>query len=216
MNILAVDTCFGRCSVAILQDGQPSGLLIEETPWKQAETIVPMIVELLRKSCTDYKKIQLIAVTIGPGSFTGTRIGLAAVKGISMASKIKLVGITSTEAIAFAFLRKNKVSGQELQVLIDARRGQYYSQSFFIGSDVPSAIDKISMLDIDDVKNSKNRTIVCNSEIESGNFFSNFTFTAEDVALLASKKSFQDSEFINISPLYIRPPDAKLPKQKHA
>jgi len=91
-----------------------------------AEAVVPMVASVMADSGLRYDQLDAIAVTIGPGTFTGIRIGLAAARGLALASSRPMVGITTLEAIAHG-AQANKRS---VLVLLDARKGQLYAQLF--------------------------------------------------------------------------------------
>lgn len=124
MIILALDTCCSRCSVAIFKEQSCIQYLIEETPHKQAEVAVPMIEKALTQAGLDHKDIDYIAATIGPGSFTGIRIGISALQGINQVLKKPTVGISTLETMTFLTDEK------EVVTTLGAGRGQFYCQRF--------------------------------------------------------------------------------------
>ena len=121
MKILSVDTSSSNCAVALLEDNN----LIDENSLNNGKThsenLMPLIAELLERNNIELKNIDLIAVSIGPGSFTGIRIGIASVKAIAEVHNIKIVGVTSLETLAkIDNSEKNKIC------LLDARNNQVY------------------------------------------------------------------------------------------
>src|SRR5690606_4397524 len=111
MNILAFDTCFGACSAAMLwHDATPSGeggaagsrivWRYEEMATGHAERLIPMIDEVLRESGQSLKTLDAIAVTEGPGTFTGIRVGVAAARGLALATALPIRATTSLHVIA--------------------------------------------------------------------------------------------------------------------
>ena len=88
MKILAFDTALNACSVAIADDGQVLAHTHEKRRRGHAETLLPMIEDEMKKAGITYEDLDLLAVTVGPGTFTGLRIGLAAARGISIASRV--------------------------------------------------------------------------------------------------------------------------------
>lgn len=91
-----------------------------------SETLLPMIKRVMGDSRFD--DLSAIAVTVGPGSFTGVRIGVATVKGLAFAADIPCIPVSSLEAVAYNFLGENAV----VSVVMDARRQQYYNALFEI------------------------------------------------------------------------------------
>ncbi len=106
------------CSLPCCERGSVD-TLVEEMAQGQAERIFPAIAELLARNATDYADLARIAVTTGPGSFTGLRIGLSAARGLGLALDIPVIGVPSLFAISLA------VAGPSA-VLLDARRGEAY------------------------------------------------------------------------------------------
>jgi tRNA threonylcarbamoyladenosine biosynthesis protein TsaB len=97
-------------------------------PRGQAERLVPMVEEVRAEAGLAWSAIDLICVTVGPGSFTGVRIGLAAAQGFALACDLPILGVTTLEALACA-----APPDRAVLAAIDARRGQLYAQAFAPG-----------------------------------------------------------------------------------
>lgn len=123
MPLLAIDTAAPRLQLALLA-GERAETIVEDMPQGQAERIFPAIDELLGRSGIAYKDLKRIAVTTGPGSFTGLRIGLSAARGLGLALRIPVVGVPSLLALSLP------VRCNEAAVLLDARRDEAYFQAF--------------------------------------------------------------------------------------
>ena len=95
----------------------------------QAEALLPMVNEAMRAAGREISALDLIAVTIGPGSFTGIRVGLAAARGIALAARLPLIGVSSFEA-AGATVPKAVLGGRCLLVALESRRADLYVQLF--------------------------------------------------------------------------------------
>lgn len=130
MKILAVDTALAACSAAIYDSEIQKVLAAGFRPMAtgQAEAIGPMVRDLIKQSGTEFSALHRIAATVGPGTFTGLRIGLAFARGLGLALGLPVVGITTLKAIA-ANVASNPCA-LPIAVLIDARRGNVYSQVF--------------------------------------------------------------------------------------
>ncbi|MEO6396216.1 MAG: tRNA (adenosine(37)-N6)-threonylcarbamoyltransferase complex dimerization subunit type 1 TsaB [Devosia sp.] len=122
--LLAIDTAAPRLQLALLGNDRVD-TLIEDMPTGQAERIFPAIAELLARAGVTYADLTRIAVTTGPGSFTGLRIGLSAARGLGLALGIPVVGIGSLQAISLS-----APSRTPLAVLLDARRNESYFERF--------------------------------------------------------------------------------------
>jgi len=123
MKILAVDTATKSCSVAIV-DGD--ALLAEETvvaTQTHSKHLMEMVDAVIKKAGLTISDVDCFAVTKGPGSFTGLRIGISSVKGMAAASGKPIVGISTLDALAFPF----SMSSYLICPLIDAYRGEVYT-----------------------------------------------------------------------------------------
>ncbi|MBI1179081.1 MAG: tRNA (adenosine(37)-N6)-threonylcarbamoyltransferase complex dimerization subunit type 1 TsaB, partial [Alphaproteobacteria bacterium] len=129
MRVLAFDTALGAGSVAVVADGSCLARRDEPRPRALAERLLPMIEETLAEAGLGYGDLDLIAVTVGPGTFAGLRIGVAAARGLSLATGVPAAGVTSLEALAFAAL-PDLGEGETVVAAVDGRRGQLYRQAF--------------------------------------------------------------------------------------
>ena len=121
--LLAIDTAAPRLQLALLDANGRVETLLEDMATGQAERLFPALDELLARSGVTYKDLSRIAVTTGPGSFTGLRIGLSAARGLALALNIPVVGIPSLLALSLT-------GTGPLAVLLDAKRGEAYVQLF--------------------------------------------------------------------------------------
>lgn len=135
MNILGLDTCFDACSVALdLGDKGCVASRFEGMATGHAERLVPMISEVIAEAGVPFEALDRIAVTCGPGTFTGTRIGVAAARGLAMAASKPLVTATSlwvmAEEIADGLASSDLEVEPEILIATDARREEVYCQHF--------------------------------------------------------------------------------------
>ncbi len=121
--LLAIDTAAPRLQLALL-DGEAADTLVEDMAQGQAERIFPAIGELLGRNRLGYADLGRIAVTTGPGSFTGLRIGLSAARGLGLALGVPVIGVPSLVALSLA------AQCRPAAVLLDARREEAYFQAF--------------------------------------------------------------------------------------
>jgi tRNA threonylcarbamoyladenosine biosynthesis protein TsaB len=127
MKILSLDTTMAACSAAVVdtQHSLPLAAAYQTMERGHAEALAPMVADVLDKSGVSITEIQRIAVTNGPGSFTGVRIGLSFARGIGLACGIPVIGIDSLSAIAAGF-----APNTPLLVASDARNGDVFAASF--------------------------------------------------------------------------------------
>ncbi len=127
MLILALETATERASAALVSDAEVRAAWEAETAGDLCCQFVPHIAELLERSDADFGELNLIAVGLGPGSFTSLRIGLATAKGIALSRGVPLVGISSLAAMAWQ--GRHRFAGLLCPVL-DARRGDLYAAGY--------------------------------------------------------------------------------------
>jgi tRNA threonylcarbamoyladenosine biosynthesis protein TsaB len=141
--LLAIDTAAPRLALAVLRDGDRVDTLIEDMATGQAERLFSAIDELFARTGIAYADLTRIAVTTGPGSFTGLRIGLSAARGLALALNIPVVGVPSLFALSL------NAQCDPVGVLLDARRGEAYVQTFS-GPGIP--IREAAILPMDEAR----------------------------------------------------------------
>jgi tRNA threonylcarbamoyladenosine biosynthesis protein TsaB len=136
MNMLAIDTCFGAVSAAVCRV-EAVGLhelaeVYEVRATGHAERLMPIIEETLTRSGVGLRDIARLAVSVGPGSFTGVRVGVAAARALSLATGKPVVGVTSLSAMAHEARQQlgDAARGRLLIAAVDARGGMVYVQLF--------------------------------------------------------------------------------------
>jgi tRNA threonylcarbamoyl adenosine modification protein YeaZ len=131
MRVLAVDTALEACSCAILDTERSPALVARKSEAMtrgHAEALVPMVSAMMEESGTDFSGIDRFAVTVGPGSFTGLRVGIAAARGFALAAQKPLVGLSTLSALAAPHIAENDAAST--LVAIDARHDRVYLQLF--------------------------------------------------------------------------------------
>lgn len=99
MNILALDSALGACSAAVLSGGAVRARAYAAMQTGQAEALMPMAERVMAESGLAFGELDAVAATVGPGTFTGVRIGLAAARGLALALRIPGIGVTTLEAV---------------------------------------------------------------------------------------------------------------------
>ena len=124
MLILASDTSGPSVSVALWQDGRLLGEMMQNIGLTHSVTYLPLVENMLRQCKKDIAEVDLFAVTVGPGSFTGIRIGISAVKAMAYAAQKPAVGVSTLEAMAWPYR-----CCPDLLVcpMLDARNGRVYA-----------------------------------------------------------------------------------------
>lgn len=212
MLTLAFDTTASCFSIALLDDQK---VLAQNTIFesgKQSELLIPEIEKILREAKIWYQNLNLIAATNGPGSFTGSRIGLTAARTLKASTKLPLILVTSCEVIAYKY---RKQSGK-IFVALDAAMDEFFCAEFFAENGKITQVAEPQLTTLEDLSKilPKEKFFLCGSGkklINPKDF--NFTMSNEDdfieanlVALLALEK-FQNGEVSeNLDPLYLRAP----------
>ena len=130
MRVLAIDTALEACAAAVLDIARPDAIVHETLPMARghAEALMPLIERVMKSAALTFDQIDRIAVTTGPGSFTGLRVGIAAARGIALAARKPAIGL-STLATFAAPLIADDDSGPVVAA-IDARHDHVYLQVF--------------------------------------------------------------------------------------
>ena len=133
MNILALDTTLGACSAAVALSGKGKPRFFSAYELRErehAEVIMAMIEKVMHEAGLAFDALDAIAVTVGPGSFTGVRVGVAAARGLALATGHPLIGVTSLEVMARQALDRLDKTPGTLAIALDARRGEVYLALF--------------------------------------------------------------------------------------
>jgi tRNA threonylcarbamoyladenosine biosynthesis protein TsaB len=124
MRLLAADTALGACSVAVLESGKVRARAFELMARGHAEALAPMAEQVMRAAGIEFKALDRLGVTTGPGTFTGQRVGLAFMRGLALTLRRPLVGVTTLDAMAEEALER---TGAIFAIACsDARRGEIY------------------------------------------------------------------------------------------
>lgn len=137
MIVLGIDTCLGACAAAVLSDGDVLALRSEPMTRGHQERLAPLVREVMDQAGVAFEALGRVGVTVGPGSFTGLRVGLAFAKGLGAALDVPVAGVGALAALA------EPVAGSVIAA-IDAKRGQVYLQAFADGAPV-SAPDVLAV-----------------------------------------------------------------------
>jgi tRNA threonylcarbamoyl adenosine modification protein YeaZ len=186
--LLAIDTAAPRLALALLLEGDRVVTLVEDMPTGQAERLFPALGDLLSGNRATFAELGRIAVTTGPGSFTGLRIGLSAARGLGLALGIPVLGVPSLTALSLG------AQCDPVAVLLDARRDEAYVQSFS-GPAMP--IGEPALLPMDEAR----RRVPVGARL--------VTSPLVDIAALARFAATADPALYPPEATYIRDADAK-------
>lgn len=222
--ILALDTAGLDCSVAVAIGDQLVGARRIDRMHGQAESLLPMVDSLMVEACLPPTALDVVVTTLGPGSFTGIRVGLAAANGIALGSGARLIGVTSFEAAVAASLPHDYRGDVFLLIALESRREDLYAQFFNgrrdaigapaavmparLGHFVDATIGPLSLLIGGDAAQRAGRAL---SERPNTSQLKVSTPNAVGAWRAALGRLRRGETSSTIRPLYLRPPDATLP-----
>lgn len=147
MRILGIECASVTASAAVWEDGALLCEAFNATRLTHSQTLLPMVRDMLQNARLRLAEIDGLAVAAGPGSFTGLRIGIAAVKGMAMALDIPCAGVSTLEAMAYGL----PAHGAVVLPVMDARCGQVYAAAFACENDVPRRLWEDLAVSIDEL-----------------------------------------------------------------
>ena len=208
MIVLGLDTCLSSCSVAVLDGERVLAASREVMARGHQERLAPMARDVMADAGLAFDRLDRIAVTVGPGSFTGLRVGIAFAKGLALALDLPAVSVGTLEALA------TEADGLVFPA-IDARRGQLYLQAFENGRPLmaPDALTaETAAARIAEISQGRPFTLVGSG----APLLADFAPSAETIAAEGADARQVARLALALSPgplkpLYLRAPDAKLP-----
>jgi tRNA threonylcarbamoyladenosine biosynthesis protein TsaB len=216
MTLLAFDTSMAACSAAVWRDGVVARRF-QAMSRGHAEALFPMIREVMAEAGISFADLHAIAVTRGPGSFTGVRVGVAAARGLALAADRPVIAATSLEVIAHGVAQRltPEQAREPFVVAMDARRGELYCQQFASGR----AVSDAQALSPDDCAHTmpheeciavgSGAPLLANAAGPDQRVIALMPDALPDAADLAAICADRAPETAPLSPLYLRAPDAK-------
>lgn len=220
MRILALDAATSACSVALVEDGRVLAHRLKVMERGQAEALMPMLAEALDEAGLAVGDFDRIAATVGPGAFTGIRIGLAAARGLCLASGKPFLGLTTTRAVAGGVLADER-PGMTLVAAIEAKRAELFGQLFSPDLEPLGEIFAATPLDFVAHLPDTPLMLVGDGSIRLKDVLKgpkvNWSLApghpdAVQVALGVAERASQGHAPLPPRPLYLRAPDVTLPK----
>ncbi|MEO6340152.1 MAG: tRNA (adenosine(37)-N6)-threonylcarbamoyltransferase complex dimerization subunit type 1 TsaB [Caulobacteraceae bacterium] len=216
LTVLALDASLGACSVAVADDDGLNVAMSEPMTRGHQERLAPMAAEVMARAGLGFPVLDRIGVTLGPGSFTGVRVGLAFAKGLSVALAVPCIGVGSLEALA-ASVRPGLVAA-----VIDARHDQLYVQAFDDGAPLapPQVLSRPAAIAWAKVVFGSLRPAFVGPG--AGTFADHFE--GAEVVILAGPdpravaRLAQSAAALDVRPrpIYLRPPDARTLAERNA
>jgi tRNA threonylcarbamoyladenosine biosynthesis protein TsaB len=216
MKILALDSATSACSVALWQDGRLLAHRFAEMARGQSEVLVPMVAEVMAETEADFADLDLLAVTVGPGAFTGIRIGLSTARALALAAGKKLAGIATAEAVAAA-VPESERQGRTVLVVLDSRRDELWVQAFSatlepLGEVAALTPEQVAALELGPLVLAGDARDLVAPLLQGATLASSAGAPdAARVAELAARR-WAEGSALPPEPLYLRPADVTMPK----
>lgn len=224
--ILCLETSSSICSVALFDNG--SLIALEEAPSINSHStlIVPMTEAVMKKGGLSFGQLSAVAVSSGPGSYTGLRIGVSTAKGFCDAHDLPLIAVPTLESMAHGFVKENKVGSGLVCPMFDARRMEVY---YWLGDSAGYTIDNVQSLVLDPTSfqdhlsheqiyflgnGAKKASSVLSSD--NASFIPEFHPSAKWLGYFATEK-FNNNQFENLAyfePFYLKDSESHLKQPK--
>jgi tRNA threonylcarbamoyl adenosine modification protein YeaZ len=220
MRILAIDTALPAISACVLDEGAESPESIETIAMERghAEALLPLIERVMARVEGGFASLDRVAVTVGPGSFTGLRVGIAAARAIGVACKVPVIGVSTLAALAAPLILEQN-SGL-VAVAIDARHGNVYFAAFGPDGRATSAPrvlpprEAVRSLGAGPVRLAGSGAALLAIEASAAGTEIEIAreYTGLDIVFVAKLGLLADPALAPPRPLYLKAPDAKLPE----
>ncbi|MDH3648655.1 MAG: tRNA (adenosine(37)-N6)-threonylcarbamoyltransferase complex dimerization subunit type 1 TsaB [Saprospiraceae bacterium] len=216
--ILCIETATEVCSVALAREGQCIGHHTTTEPYTHVSQINCLIEECLANSRVDFKTLDAVAVSAGPGSYTGLRVGVSVAKGICFGMNIPLISINTLLALASGGKSYAERGEIYLCSLIDARRMEVYTATYDRNFELiePSRALIVRSDTFDHLRNQGKEIIFVGNGTQKvreivpieGVIFTKIICSAQHLVQIAEKKYCQKqySDLAQFAPIYLKPP----------
>ncbi|MBQ6884142.1 MAG: tRNA (adenosine(37)-N6)-threonylcarbamoyltransferase complex dimerization subunit type 1 TsaB [Clostridia bacterium] len=223
MKILSIECSAGPASCSIIEDGKIKASAFTNARLTHSQTLMPMIVNMLDNSATKLSDIDCIAIAVGPGSFTGLRIGISAVKGLAAPTNISCIPVSTLAAMTEQFKDRDCI----VCAVMDARCNQFYNALFDISNNNITRLCEDRALLGDELKDEINKLqtekpiIICG---DGADLFYKSVCDISNVVLAPEHLKFQSATGVgvfafknadntipceNLLPVYLRLPQAE-------
>lgn len=227
MKILSIECSATPCSAAVSENGKILASRFTLDRLTHSQTLMPMVEEVLRESNTSINEVDGFAIAAGPGSFTGVRIGISAVKGLAAASKKPCAAVSTLHAMAHLFKDTDCI----VCAVMDARCNQVYNANFDISnSKITRLCEDRALLceelkkDIENISQNSDKCVIIMGD--GAEMFFEYVKDLKNVTLAPIGKRYQDAEGVaftaaplfengetvapnELLPIYLRLPQAE-------
>lgn len=217
LPVLAIETSGSACSVALAAAsagiGRPPAHEIMATSHGHATALAPMIARVARAAGTELTALKAIAVSCGPGGFTGIRVGLATARAMALATGCPIVGIGSFQALAATAARSGGPLGARNLVVLDSRRSELFAIE--LGADL-RPLSPPALLTAEQIEARGRQggvTLIADAELTRFAGLGGHSATADALAVAELAMTRPDLH-LPAEPIYLRPPDISQPKPR--
>lgn len=225
-TIIGIDSSTGACSIAVCRGGTMLAHFHEDMTRGQSERLAPMAEAGLAAAGLGFPDLDAIAVTRGPGSFTGLRIGMAFAKGLGQALGIPVFGVTGFDAVARAVFATEAAAGHGVAVILESRRADLFLQIFTTGGapdgppvalppeDIAARLCQAGAAPLLLAGDAADKVLAVLDQ-ESAAMLRSSSITAPDareVALIGLEMAADGDIPPALQPLYLRAPDVTAPR----
>ena len=216
MHLLAIDTALAACTAAVFDSERDIIAAAESIPMERghAEALLPLIVRVMDQAALEFRAFDRVAVTVGPGSFTGIRVGIAAARGIALTAAKYAVGVSTLAAFAAPCIAEGGTAAT--LAAVDARHGHVYAQVFGPGGRTLVAAAHCSIADAIALTSGEVHLAGSAARLLADAWPSGRPkplgirqAVAPDIGWVARLGAVADVKYAPAKPLYLREPDAR-------
>lgn len=223
MKILAIDTALQAVSACVCEDGAAAPEVSETIMMQRghAEALLPLLDRIMAEVDGGFAALGRVAVTVGPGSFTGLRVGIAAARAIGIACNVPVVGVSTLAALAAPLILSQKPG--LVAAAIDARHGNVYFAAFgpdgraLVPPRVATVRDAVRLLGAGPIRMAGSGAPMLAIEAWSAHLAAEVVgdVGAPDIAFVGKLGLLADPLTATARPLYLKPPDVKPQEASH-
>lgn len=211
--ILAIDSAMNGCSVALYQEGGVSISRSREMERGQAEELMPMVQAVMMESEFSYGNLDRVAVTVGPGTFTGLRIGLSAARALGLVLNIPVDGLSTLDVLAVQFQTQRP---EPCTVLIETKRQDFYFQIFDAAGEPEGGAQALAADEIAERLAGRDTVLIGDAVKRFASVRPEFAGKITEIRLpdplVMAKMAAAGRHVRTADPLYLRTPDTSQPK----
>lgn len=216
-NILALDTALGGCCAALVA-GERAAVRCEAMPRGQAEHLVPFAQEVMEELGLDYAALDAVLCTVGPGAFTGLRIGMSAARAFGLSLDIPVIGVTTLQALSMNYVAEH---AKACSAILETKRIDFYFQCFdsagrailqpqaVMGNDLVKALPEDGVLIGDGVERFIKENSAIGRDVNHGYGLIDMVMVARRLQAVGLEA---DVFFADPEPVYLRDADVSQPK----